>query len=98
MKRSELTGKALREMGFRKADEVYGLINLDNIAEIIKTRPFQYKEGVRTYKDKEFGMCSTYLVTYRVDEIFCQVDGADGKFVKMLERDVPISKGCVYAD
>ena len=101
MKRSELTVDAMKNMGWRATDR-----NELPIKDIVYNIQQKNEDGswfwkLRTHKSRTFtkddwGMCSTYRVTY-VRE-YLEVSGDGKKWYDVAERDVEIGRRCIYAD
>ena len=102
MKRSELTSKAMADMGWRAMDR-----NNLPMKDIVFNIQSKNEDGswfwkLRTSKSRpftkdEFGMCSTYEVKY-VREYLEVMDSYSKKWYDIAERDVEIGRKCVYAD
>ena len=101
MKRSELTSKAMVDMGWRATDECLPIKDIVfNIQSKNDDGTWFWK--LRTTKSRpftkdRFEMCATYEVKY-VREYLEVLDAYGKKWHDIAERDIEIGRKCVYAD
>lgn len=102
MKRSELTYKIMRNMGWKATnrdcdleDIVYNIKAKDTDGTYLWTY-LRCTKGDDTFVRTEFGMCSTYDVYYKYEALEVSVD--KNRWYKVAERPVEINRKCVYAD
>lgn len=101
MKRTELTSQAMKDMGWKPLDP--NDLRIKDIVFNIQARnddgswfwKLRCVDG-RKFTRTEFGMCSTYDVTYKKEYLEVSADGTSWNAV--AERDVRVGSRCVYAD
>ena len=98
MKRSELTVKAMRDMGWIAVNDEPNI--KDIVFNIQENEYWRYlkceKDMSERYVTKEFGMCSTYEVKFVYEYLSVSADKV--KWFKVAKRPVEISRYCTYAD
>lgn len=99
MKRSELTVKAMEEMGWEEvAPRTEPLIK--DIVCAIKDGFYKYLrcaiDKSRTWTETDFEICATYKVSYCWEYLEFSLDNVE--WHRVAKRPHQISRWCVYAD
>lgn len=99
MKRNEVTVKILTDMGWKPTHS--NLFNLDKI--VFNLQNLNYWKYLRCrvddskiYEEKEFGMCSTYMVRYKHE--YFEVSRDNKTWQSIMVRNVKVDSRCIYAD
>lgn len=102
MKRQELTTKAMQDMGWKATnpDELGIKDIVFNIQEKNDDGTYFWKlrctDEDTTYTTTEFGMCATYRIFYKKENLEVSVDGT--KWNTVASRYVAMGRTCIYAD
>ena len=102
MKRSELTYKAMQNMGWVSIDRY---LDLEDIVNNIKAKDangiylwkyLKCTKSANTFSRWEFNMCSTYEVYYKIETLEVSTDNKH--WYDIAQRRVRVGSKCVYAD
>lgn len=99
MKRSEVTVEILKNMGWRPTHS--NLFNLEKI--VFNLQDLDYWKYLRCrvddskiYEEKEFGMCSTYVVAYKYEYFEVSENGKTWR--PIMVRDIEVGRRCTWAE
>ena len=102
MKRSELTCEIMKDMGWKPTSEN---CTLEDIVRNIKTKDtdgtyvwtyLRCTKSENTFSKTDFGMCSTYKIYYKWENLDVSIDKKYWHTV--AERYVEVGRTCIYAD
>ena len=102
MKRSELTYKAMENMGWVAINKVFDLEDIVyNIKAIEPDGNYLWKylkcsRSVNTFSRIEFNMCSTYENYYKIETLEVSTDNKN--WYEVAQRRVKVGSKCIYAD
>ena len=101
MKRSELTTEIMEKRGWVITDD--SIKDMDELVTNIKRvydGGFVWKylrcEDGNKYTRDDWGMCSTYRVTYKTEYLEMSTDNQ--KLYRIAKREVELGRHCIYAD
>lgn len=96
MKRSELTVQYMLDKGWRVFDKN---TSMDSIVKDIVDKVYKYLRCTRdigTWVKRKYTVCSTYDVIYVTEYLEATFDNES--WFKVAERDLEVSRKCVYSD
>ena len=99
MKRSEVTTEILRNMGWNPTDrndlrlkDIVFNLQENDYWKFLRCRV----DDSKVYEEKEFGMCSTYMVKYHRE--YFEVSADKKNWHSVMYRDIEFNRYCIYAD
>ena len=99
MKRSELTLKAMEDMGWEEVKPRTEPL-IKDVVSAIKDDFYKYLRCTldknHTWERDSFGMCSTYRVTYCYEYLEVSLDNKE--WWKVAKRWHELGRRCIYAD